>query len=76
MHSVCADELFLQTLAVNSPWADRLYAPEDTSMGNLRYVDWERGSENSPYTFRKEDRELLLSLPHLFARKFDRNIFK
>lgn len=76
--SICADELLLQTLAVNSQFRNALSDPEMTnsSMGNLRYVDWERGTENSPYTFREEDRELLRSLPHLFARKFDRNIFK
>lgn len=77
-HSVCADELFLQTLAVNSSFADRLYDPfgEETSMPNLRYIDWERGANNNPYVFGKEDRELLLSLPHLFARKFKENIFR
>ena len=76
--SVCADELFLQTLAVNSQFADRIYAPygDANSMSNLRYVDWERGANNNPYVFQPEDRELLLSLPHLFARKFQFNIFK
>ena len=77
-HSVCADELFVQTLAVSSPFRRNIYDEEGKtgSMANLRYVDWERGSRNSPYTFQPEDRELLLGLPHLFARKFDRNILK
>lgn len=76
-HSICADELLLQTLAFNSPFRSALSDPElcNSSMSNLRYVDWERGTENSPYTFREEDREMLKALPHLFARKFDRNIF-
>lgn len=76
-HSVCADELLLQTLAVNSPFMEQVFDPfgEHTSLGNLRYIDWERGSENSPYTFQKEDAEFLRSLPHLFARKFEQNIF-
>ncbi len=75
--SVCADELFLQTLAVNSPFAERIYAPyaDENSMANLRYIDWERGENNSPYVFRKEDAEMLRRLPHLFARKFEENIF-
>ncbi len=75
-HSVCADELFLQTLAASSPFRENIYDREGRtgSMANLRYVDWQRGNENSPYTFREEDKELLLGLPHLFARKFDRNI--
>lgn len=77
-HSVCADELFLQTLAAASPFRENIYDREGTSgsMANLRYVDWERGNENSPYTFQEEDKELLLGLPHLFARKFERNILK
>lgn len=76
-HSVCADELFLQTLAYNSHFRAYLYDEEGKtgSMANLRYVDWVRGTENSPYTFQKEDRELLLEQPHLFARKFEKDIF-
>lgn len=75
-HSVCADELFIQTLTASSPFCPNIFDKEGTtgSMANLRYVDWERGNENSPYTFQEEDRELLLALPHLFARKFDKNI--
>lgn len=74
--SVCADELFLQTMAVNSPFAERIFDPygRRTGMSNLRFVDWERGANNNPYVFQKEDRELLLALPHLFARKFRDNI--
>lgn len=74
--SVCADELFLQTLAAASPFRERIYdeTGKRGSMANLRYVDWERGNGNSPYTFREADRELLLGLPHLFARKFERDI--
>ena len=76
-HSVCADELLLQTLAANSEFMERVYDPfgDDSSLGNLRYVDWKRGNGNSPYTFREEDREMLKKLPHLFARKFEKNIF-
>lgn len=76
-HSVCGDELFLQTLAANSEFASRIYDPyaDGNSMANLRYVDWERGANNNPYVFQPEDKEMLLALPHLFARKFDRNIF-
>lgn len=77
-HSVCADELFLQTLAVNSEFMENVYDPfcRKEIPGNLRYVDWEHGNGNSPYTFREEDKERLKELPHLFARKFDRNILK
>lgn len=77
-HSVCADEVFLQTLAINSDFCKRIYDPfcQKTIPGNLRYVDWERGNGNSPYTFQEEDLEQLEKMPHLFARKFDKNIFK
>ena len=76
-HSVCADELLLQTLAANSSFMERVFDPfgDKSSLGNLRYIDWERGNENSPYTFQESDVAFLQSLPHLFARKFDRNIF-
>ena len=75
--SVCADELLLQTLAVNSPFMERIFDPfgSELSLGNLRYIDWERGTNNSPYIFQKEDAAFLKSLPHLFARKFEQNIF-
>lgn len=77
-HSVCADEMFLQTLAANSTFINAVYNlyGDDNSMSNLRYVDWEQGTENSPYIFQEKDREFLKKLPHLFARKFDRNIFQ
>ena len=64
-------------LAVNSMFAHRIFDPYGTrtGMSNLRYVDWERGANNTPYVFGPEDKDLLLSLPHLFARKFKENIF-
>lgn len=76
-HSVCADELFLQTVVANSPFKEKIYAPygDENSLANLRYIDWEQGTGNSPYVFQQEDRAMLLGLPHLFARKFEENIF-
>lgn len=59
---LCADELFLQTVIMDSPFKDKII--NDC----LRYTDWERGK---PYTFTIEDSELLLSCGKLFARKFD-----
>ncbi len=61
-HSLCADEVFLQSIAMASPY-------RDTVTGYcLREIDWERGG---PYTFRKEDVPALLSSENLFARKLD-----
>ena len=62
---LCADELFLQTIAMTSPYSENI-------TGNiLRYVDWKRGN---PYTFRGDDFELLITSDKLFARKFDEKI--
>ena len=63
--SLCADELFLQTIAMESPYACNVTADA------MRYVDWERGA---PYTFRREDYVALWTSGKLFARKFDENV--
>lgn len=61
---LCADELFLQTIIMNSAFRNNLVND------SLRYIDWKRGK---PYTFTEEDYELLISSNKLFARKFDYN---
>ncbi len=60
--SHCCDEVFLHTIAMDSPYKDRIV---DDS---LRLIDWERGE---PYTFQEEDYPLLTQCDQLFARKFD-----
>ncbi len=57
----CADELFLHTIAYNSSQRETIIND------SLREIDWERGQ---PYTYTKEDKELLLKSEKLFARKF------
>lgn len=64
---MCADELFLQTVAMESPLRETII---DDS---LREIDWERGK---PYTYRSDDYELLMSSHNLFARKFSSDIDK
>lgn len=68
----CADEIFLQTIVINSRFADTLtpYAFEDDFRACCRYIDWKRGN---PYTFQNGDFDELASVgpDHLFARKFD-----
>ena len=68
----CGDEIFLQSLVVNSPFRDTLpsdYCGDDHKTC-LRYIDWSRGK---PYSFRNEDYDELAAVPpeYLFARKFD-----
>lgn len=56
------DELYIQTLVMNSPFKDRLHTT------TVRLIDWERGR---PYTFTNSDYDELTSSDKLFARKFD-----
>lgn len=68
-YSLCADELFLQTLVYNSKFKDNIYIKtmNDEKESNMRYVDWTRGE---PYTFKTMDFDELISSKCLFARKF------
>lgn len=74
-HSVCGDELFLQTVARNSKFASNICNPNTMpEVSDTRYIDWNRGSNNNPYIFRTEDFQELKSAPGIFARKFDLNV--
>ena len=68
----CSDEMFLPSIAVSSPFRDTIPPadPDGRHKNCCRYIDWVRGS---PYTFREEDYEELVSTgpDYLFARKFD-----
>ena len=75
--SVCGDELFLQTVARNSEYAEKICNPHTMpEIPDTRYIDWKRGSNNNPYVFRQEDFEELKNASGLFARKFDLNVDK
>ena len=75
--SVCGDELFLQTVARNSEYAEKICNPNTMAeIADTRYIDWERGSNNNPYVFRENDFEELMNAKALFARKFDLKIDK
>lgn len=63
--SLCADEMFVQTIAMNSPYKETI---EDTS---LRLVDWKRGR---PYIWRKQDFEEIINSKKLWARKFSEKV--
>lgn len=73
--SVCGDELFLQTIARNSVFSDKICNPNTMSeIPDTRYIDWKRGNNNNPYVFRENDYEELKNASGLFARKFDLNV--
>lgn len=51
----CSDELFIQTVAYNCGFADKIYQPEDNQEANVRFIDWNRGKNGNPFTFRLND---------------------
>lgn len=74
--SIASDELFMQTLAYNSPFYECLYDSTDLKKGFMRFIDWERGR---PYTWEDRDSadfDLLMQSPYMFARKFDEKNFE
>ena len=79
-HTNTCDEIFLATLVWNSPFRDSLYIKDETEAhivneSNMRFIDWTRGeSIRHPWTFRAGDWDLLMSVPHFWARKFDENV--
>jgi len=66
-HGICVDEMFLQTIAMDSPFRDNVtgYC--------MRHIDWSRGN---PYTFTSDDYAELISGDMLFARKFSQNQYE
>ena len=72
----CADELFVQTVAYNCGFKDRIYCPEDGMTENVRFIDWARGENGNPYTFRNQNYQSLKTNKNLFARKFSESVDK
>lgn len=72
-YTLAADEVFFQTEVMNSPYKNSIYKYGEKNKGNLRFIDWKRRKGNSPYTFKEEDFNLLISMGEdiCFARKFD-----
>ena len=67
--TICADEIYIQTILYNSPFYSNAYVPEFTrdQRGCQRYTDFTRGN---PYTFEIGDFDELMNSGYLFARKF------
>lgn len=73
----CSDELFIQTIAYNCGYKDKIYRPKASKLApNLRFIDWKRGKNGNPYIFKFEDLELLEQRNELFARKFSETVDK
>jgi Core-2/I-Branching enzyme len=65
-HVFVPDELFFQTLVLNSPHRDSVVD------ANLRYIDW--STTPGPKVLRADDLDALLGSGMLFARKFDETV--
>ncbi len=84
VHTMMPDEVFIGTVIWDSPFRERIFddsihleREEDKRTllaGNLRLIDWARGSTLHPWVFREEDWDLLVGSPCLWARKFDRRV--
>lgn len=61
-YGLAADELFLQTIAMHSPYKQNITGT------CMRLINWDRGE---PHTFTEADYEMLIHSDNLFARKFD-----
>lgn len=72
-YSWCADELFMQTMLMNSPFRENIWHPQadDDYRSIMRLIDWKRGN---PYVFHSSDYNELITSPMLFARKFDERV--
>jgi hypothetical protein len=63
-HSFCAEEIYFQTILMNSPFKSN--AVDD----NLRYVDWKRRNGNCPANLDDSDFNLVAASDKLIGRKF------
>lgn len=66
-HTMACDEVYKQTILINSPFAEKFYSKTDEYKGCLRKVDWKRGN---PYVWQLKDYDELINSEMLFARKF------
>lgn len=75
-YTLACDEVFIQTIIMNSKFRKNINCFGEKMVSNTRYIDWENKIGNSPKTFRVEDYEKLINLPKniCFARKFQENV--
>lgn len=66
-HTLCGDEIFLQSVLWDSPFRERLYPTKVGYPGALRKVLWE---DHKARIWKECDYESLMSGPELFALKF------
>jgi hypothetical protein len=77
-NSQCGDEIFFQTIVMNSPFAEycRFYDKDinqtykNENKAYLHYINWDPAREN-PAIFNLSDFQSLMESPALYARKFN-----
>lgn len=69
-NSFCCDEIYKQTIIMNSTFKDCIYKNDNGNTDSLRAIDWIRGS---PYVWKDDDINILKESNKLFARKFSSN---
>ena len=71
-NTLIPDEMFIQTLAINSKHFKNIYDYNNFNMPiqNYRYIDWNRGK---PYVFKEEDYNELINCGYPFVRKVTLN---
>lgn len=67
---LCSDEFVIPTIAWQERFRHKVYTPEEGQAPNLREIDWARGINGGPHTWRAEDIDCLMQSKNMFARKF------
>jgi len=70
--SLCGDEIFIQTLCVNSSFLHQLYDESFSNNYNAckRFIIWNEENKKSPKVLAQEDWDSILNTSSLFGRKF------
>ncbi|MBP5559039.1 MAG: hypothetical protein J6X71_04660 [Bacteroidales bacterium] len=66
-HTLCGDEIFLQSILWDSPFRDNIFIPQEGRPAALRNVMW---VNHKAHIWKESDYDSLVSCPEVFALKF------
>lgn len=72
LNTVCSDEMFIQTLILQSPYKKDIFSNVEPNIANMRYICFEN-DKASPINIGIANIEEILASDFIFARKFDLN---
>lgn len=75
--SLAADEVFLQSILMDSPFSHQIADIDKNTSSNARLIDRTRpDGKNSPHIWRADEFEYIINQPQniCFARKFDEKV--